>query len=153
MRTPPKKRFALDLSLFTLKLSKHAERMAAEKNFTLETIEKTFNFPERVYPNGRFPGQYRITGYGLCLTGIPDPEIPSPSHKSKSSFTSSSPSSSPTTINIPGQDLEPERERVRYFTVTTLYQDRVLTPPRQDQLDTPEGRRYAERYLKGLGRG
>lgn len=39
------------------------------------------------------------------------------------------------------------------FVCITMYKDGVLTPPRPDQLNTPEGRRYAERYEKGLGRG
>lgn len=39
------------------------------------------------------------------------------------------------------------------FVVITMYQDRVLTPVRSDQLNTPEGRLYAERMRQGLGRG
>ena len=39
------------------------------------------------------------------------------------------------------------------FSLITVYEDGVLTPPRPDQLNTPEGRRYAERYAAGLGRG
>jgi hypothetical protein len=39
------------------------------------------------------------------------------------------------------------------FRCITLYRDRVLTAPRADQMNTPEGRRYAERYAKGQGRG
>lgn len=39
------------------------------------------------------------------------------------------------------------------WTAVTVYADGVLTPPRPDQMKTPEGRRYAERYAKGLGRG
>lgn len=39
------------------------------------------------------------------------------------------------------------------FLVITVYKDRELTAPREDQLETPEGRRYAERYAKGQGRG
>lgn len=39
------------------------------------------------------------------------------------------------------------------FVGITLYEDTVLTPPRPDQMNTPEGRRYAERYAKGQGRG
>lgn len=39
------------------------------------------------------------------------------------------------------------------FVLITVYEDGVLTPPRPDQLSTPEGRRYAERYARGLGRG
>lgn len=36
------------------------------------------------------------------------------------------------------------------FLVFTIYEDGVMTPPRPDQLDTPEGRAYAERYEKAL---
>ena len=39
------------------------------------------------------------------------------------------------------------------FRAITLYVNGTLTPPRKDQMNTPEGRRYAERYEKGLGRG
>lgn len=39
------------------------------------------------------------------------------------------------------------------FVLITVYQDGVLTAPRADQLNTVEGRRYAERYANGLGRG
>ena len=39
------------------------------------------------------------------------------------------------------------------FNLITVYEDGVLTPPRADQLNTPEGRRYAERYAANLGRG
>lgn len=39
------------------------------------------------------------------------------------------------------------------WTAVTVYKDGVLTPPRADQMLTAEGRRYAERYAKGLGRG
>ena len=39
------------------------------------------------------------------------------------------------------------------FRVITVYQDGVLTAPRADQLNTPEGRRYAQRYAANLGRG
>lgn len=39
------------------------------------------------------------------------------------------------------------------FVLITVYQDQVLTPPRKDQLETPEGIRYASRYAAGLGRG
>lgn len=39
------------------------------------------------------------------------------------------------------------------FAVITVYLDRVLTPPRPDQMGTTEGARYAERYALGMGRG
>ncbi len=39
------------------------------------------------------------------------------------------------------------------FIVITVYVDQELTPPRPDQLTTKSGRRYANRYAQGLGRG
>lgn len=39
------------------------------------------------------------------------------------------------------------------FRGITMYVNGSLTPPRKDQLNTPEGKRFAERYEKGLGRG
>ena len=39
------------------------------------------------------------------------------------------------------------------WTAVTLYLNGTLTAPRADQLTTPEGRRYAERFAAGLGRG
>lgn len=39
------------------------------------------------------------------------------------------------------------------FRVITVYRDGVLTAPRPDQLATAEGRRYAMRFSRGLGRG
>ncbi|MFS0885064.1 hypothetical protein [Aeromicrobium sp. 179-A 4D2 NHS] len=38
------------------------------------------------------------------------------------------------------------------LVLRTVFMDGAMTPPRQDQLDTPEGREYAERYAAGLGR-
>lgn len=32
------------------------------------------------------------------------------------------------------------------FIVFTVYEDGVMTPPRPDQLETPQGRMYAKRY-------
>lgn len=37
--------------------------------------------------------------------------------------------------------------------LVTVYRDKVITPPRIDQLATEEGRKYAQRYARGLGRG
>ena len=39
------------------------------------------------------------------------------------------------------------------WRIVTVYLDGVLTPPRPDQMSTPEGARYAQRYAAGLGRG
>jgi hypothetical protein len=41
----------------------------------------------------------------------------------------------------------------RAFVAITVYVDQDLTPPRPDQLATRAGRRYAERYANGEGRG
>lgn len=38
------------------------------------------------------------------------------------------------------------------FRLITVFADGVLTPPRPDQMDTPEGREYAARYAAGMGR-
>jgi hypothetical protein len=132
MKSPAKK-LELDLSKYTLKLSQHAQRMATEKGFTKEIVESTFRNPTRVYPSGSHPGQWRITGNGLCLVGVPDRDRRSP--------------------RFHPYMMQPPIEHELFFTVVTLYQDQILTPPRDDQLNTPEGRRYAERYLKGEGRG
>jgi hypothetical protein len=43
-------------------------------------------------------------------------------------------------------------EKSKVSTLVTVYRDGVLTPPRADQLNTPEGREYARRYAQGLGR-
>lgn len=110
------KEFSLDLSQYDMVLSLHAKKMIREKGFDPGLVEETYLNPKRVYPSGSHPGQYRITGNGLCLVGEPD--------------------------EMRGQ-----------FIVITIYEDEVLTPPRPDQLNTPEGRLYADRYYKGLGRG
>lgn len=43
--------------------------------------------------------------------------------------------------------------RGKEWMAVTVYLDGVLTPPRPDQMNTPEGRRYAARYAAGMGRG
>jgi hypothetical protein len=39
------------------------------------------------------------------------------------------------------------------FVAITVYVDQELTPPREDQMSTRAGRRYAKRFAKGKGRG
>lgn len=48
-------------------------------------------------------------------------------------------------VGVPVSDNE--------FRAITLYVNGTLTPPRADQMNTVEGKRYAERYAKGQGRG
>jgi len=91
----------------------HALNQILQKEFSVETIQQTFANPEKVYPNGKYKGQFRVTGNGLCLVGKP---------------------------------------KGNTFTLITVYEDGVMTPPRPDQLDTPEGRAYATRYAKGQAR-
>lgn len=98
----------------TLDPTAHALRQIIEKEFNPLMVKETFENPTEVYPSRSHPGQYRVTGNGICLVG------------------------------------KPEGTR---FILITVYADKVLTPPRPDQLDTPEGRRYAERYAQGKGRG
>lgn len=97
-----------------LRTTRHALRQIAQKGFNPMFVKAAFENPEDIYPSHSHPGQYRITGEGLCLVGVPE-----------------------------GDE----------FVLITVYLDRVLTPPRLDQLVTEAGRRYAERYEKGLGRG
>lgn len=53
----------------SLELSDHAAKTAKAKMFDIGTIANAFMNPNRVYPNGRYPGQFRVTGDGLCLVG------------------------------------------------------------------------------------
>ncbi|QNN99298.1 hypothetical protein SEA_FAUST_226 [Streptomyces phage Faust] len=98
----------------TLRLTKHARTQMEAKGFKRENIDKMFSKPDRVYPNRKFPGQFRVAGKGICLIGKPVGET---------------------------------------FLVFTVYEDGVMTPPRKDQLDTPEGKAYAELYEKAKASG
>lgn len=40
-----------------------------------------------------------------------------------------------------------------YFIVFTAYEDGILTPPREDQLETEAGKKYAELYEAALKNG
>lgn len=99
---------------FALRPTAHALRQIAQKGFNPLHVKGAFENPDEVYASGSHPGQYRVTGNGLCLVGKPE-----------------------------GNE----------FVLITVYLDRVVTPPRPDQLVTPEGRKFAERYERGLGRG
>ncbi len=98
---------------FRLHATDHALRQILEKGFEIEKIRETFQNPSKLYKNGKYAGQFRVTGNGLCLVGKP---------------------------------------KGNTFTLITVYEDGVMTPPRADQLDTPEGKAYAERYAKGTAR-
>jgi len=99
---------------FRLRATHHAIKQIFEKKFSLDRIQRVFDNPVKLYKNGKYEGQYRVTGEGLCLVGKP---------------------------NANG-----------IFTLITVYEDGVMTPPRPDQLETEEGRAYAERYKRGQAR-
>jgi hypothetical protein len=98
---------------FRLHATDHALKQILQKGFAVEKIREVFENPVKLYKNGKYEGQYRVTGNGICLVGKP---------------------------------------KGNTFTLITVYEDGVMTPPRPDQLDTPEGKAYAERYAKGKAR-
>jgi hypothetical protein len=98
---------------FRIHATDHALKQILEKGFPVERIQETFQAPEKIYRNGKYEGQFRVTGNGLCLVGKP---------------------------------------KGTTFTLITVYEDGVLTPPRPDQLETPEGQEYARRYAEGQAR-
>jgi hypothetical protein len=98
---------------FRLHATDHALKQILDKGFAIEKIRETFENPAKLYKNGKYEGQYRVTGNGLCLVGKP---------------------------------------KGTTFTLITVYADGVMTPPRPDQLNTPEGQEYARRYAKGKAR-
>jgi hypothetical protein len=93
----------------TLKVTSHALKTMAAKGFDPEAVKATFAAPTEVYASGSHPGQFRVTGNGLCLVGKPEGNT---------------------------------------FILITLYLDRVVTPVRPDQLNTPEGRNFARNGRK-----
>lgn len=95
-------------------VTQHFKDTIEAKGFDTNDVIGLLKDPEEFYPSNSHPGQYRVTGRGLCVVG------------------------------------EPRDDK---FILITIYLDKVLTPPRPDQMDSEEGRRYAERYEKGLGRG
>ncbi|QBZ72483.1 hypothetical protein SEA_CIRCINUS_230 [Streptomyces phage Circinus] len=91
----------------------HALQQILQKGFAVEAIREVFENPVKLYKNGRYEGQYRITGNGICLVGKP---------------------------------------KGNTFTLITVYEDGKMTPPRPDQLKTPEGQEYARRFAEGKAR-
>lgn len=95
----------MDLSILTPDATAHFVKTCKDKGFDADKIIATLLAPAEVYPSRSHPGQWRVTGNGLCIVG------------------------------------KPEGDR---FVMITIYLDRVVTPVRPDQLDTPEGRRFAQ---------
>lgn len=99
---------------YKLAFSKHAHDQLLKKNVGVQRATEAFENPDKVYPNKKYEGQFRIVGNGICLIGRP---------------------------------------MGRTFKVFTVYEDGVMTPPRPDQLDTPEGQQYAKLYAKAQSTG
>lgn len=97
------------------KITKHFLDTVNAKHLSPRDIIAAWHNPAEVYPSGSHPGQWRITGNGVCIVGKPD-------------------------------------EVSGLFIFITVYLDRVLTPPREDQTDEA-ARRYRDRWERGLGRG
>lgn len=99
----------MDLHSLTPRPTAHFLKTMREKGFDPHAAIATLKNPVEVYPSKSHPGQWRVTGNGLCIVGKPE-----------------------------GQE----------FVLITVYADRIVTPVRPDQLNTPEGRRFAQ-----VGRG
>lgn len=99
----------MNLSSLTPRITGHFKRTMVAKELDPRAVIATIHNPVEVYPSRSHPGQWRVTGNGLCIVGKPE-----------------------------GDE----------FVLITLYLDRVVTAVRPDQLNTAEGRRFAE-----LGRG
>lgn len=95
----------MDLQSLAIIPTQHFITTIKSKGFGADTILATLTNPAEVYPSKSHPGQWRVTGNGVCIVGKP--------------------------------------EGGKFFLITA-YADRVVTPVRPDQLDTPEGRRFAE---------
>lgn len=99
---------------YKLAFSKHAYDQLIKKSVGIERATEAFETPDKVYPNRKYEGQFRVVGNGICLIGRP----------------------------MGGT-----------FKVFTVYEDGVLTPPRPDQLGTPDGDAYAELYKQAQKSG
>ena len=53
-------------------MTSHARKVMAEKSFSPTVVVMTLRNPSEVYPSGNHPGQFRITGNGICLVGKPE---------------------------------------------------------------------------------
>lgn len=93
----------------TPKPTAHFLKTLRSKGFDAAAVVATLKNPVEVYPSKSHPGQWRVTGNGVCIVGRPE-----------------------------GED----------FVLITIYADRIVTAVRPDQMNTPEGRRFAQ-----VGRG
>lgn len=55
-------------------LSDHFRKTLIEKKFDGREVAALLKDPEEFYPSRSHPGQYRVTGRGLCVVGEPQGE-------------------------------------------------------------------------------
>ena len=107
-----------DTKGLTLRFTKHAREQMEAKGFTESALREAFSnataADNKIYPNKKYPGQFRVIAGKACLTGKPTGDT---------------------------------------FLVFTMYEDGVMTPPREDQKNTPEGQAYARKYAKAKAAG
>lgn len=56
---------------FKLAFTMHAQQQLDSKGISLELAESAFENPDKIYPNKKYVGQFRVTGNGICLIGKP----------------------------------------------------------------------------------
>lgn len=56
---------------YKLAFSKHAQDQLEKKNVGFQRAREAFESPDKVYPNKKYAGQFRVVGNGICLIGRP----------------------------------------------------------------------------------
>lgn len=55
-----------------LEFTRHATQQAVDKRISVDAIKGAFTDTSEYYASGSHPGQYRMTGHGVCLVGVPE---------------------------------------------------------------------------------
>ena len=62
----------MNLSELTPRLTSHFTKTVLAKGFDPQDVILAIRNPAEVYPSGSHPGQWRVTGRGLCIVGKPE---------------------------------------------------------------------------------
>lgn len=62
----------MNLKELTPRPTGHFIKTMNDKDFAAEDIIRAMRNPVEVYPSGSHPGQWRVTGQGLCIVGKPE---------------------------------------------------------------------------------
>lgn len=62
----------MDLKTLTPKPSAHFIKTMNYKGFDPQAVVNTLKNPTEVYPSRSHPGQWRVTGNGVCIVGKPE---------------------------------------------------------------------------------